>query len=151
MKAKRKRSGLSRDGHRRCSRIGTRTLRVLARTNRLFSGGGIFLSPRLEHERPISKRKKPSERREREREKRERETQSTTDPRKKTRVGCDVCSPLAPSLPPTRSFPTIINPAHRKTRHGKSFLPLPSLFFSRRNNTLSRYRFVQRRGTNGEF
>lgn len=144
MKAKRKRSGLSRDGHRRCSRIGTRTLRVLARTNRLFSGGGIFLSPRLEHERPISKRKKPSERRER-----ERETQSTTDPRKKTRVGCDVCSPLAPSLPPTRSFPTIINPAHRKTRHGKSFFP--SLFFSRRNNTLSRYRFVQRRGTNGEF
>lgn len=146
MKAKRKRSGLSRDGHRRCSRIGTRTLRVLARTNRLFSGGGIFLSPRLEHERPISKRKKPSERREREREKRERETQSTTDPRKKTRVGCDVCSP-SPLL--SRSFPTIINPAHRKTRHGKSFFP--SLFFSRRNNTLSRYRFVQRRGTNGEF
>lgn len=147
MKAKRKRSGLSRDGHRRCSRIGTRTLRVLARTNRLFSGGGIFLSPRLEHERPISKRKKPSERREREREKRERKKRSRRPIRERKRASDVTSAPPSPLL--SRSFPTIINPAHRKTRHGKSFFP--SLFFSRRNNTLSRYRFVQRRGTNGEF
>lgn len=120
----RKRSGLSRDGHRDEDVEGART-----HESTIFGRWDIFKPPFGARTTDFQEKEALQTERKRGREK---EKQSTTDPRKKTRVGCDVSSP---SPPPTRSFPTIINPGHRKTRHGKSFFRRSSL--SRRNNTLS--------------